>query len=132
MQAATETHQNVLLCIPRLSGGGSIMVASSDGDTIIAQHSVKKILFCAKGEGGESTFVGFTTHLLEPNADGEKVDVFRCQIFRFADAASTEHSLQCIAQAFGNTAQSTSLVTCFFAFGNTAQSTSLVTCFCIW
>eukprot|EP00729_Bicosta_minor_P006480 gene6480-261_t len=91
---------NVLLCIPRLSGGGQIVLASADGETVLATHNVKKILFCAKGDTTESTCVAFTTH--HQVASDEMKDIFRCQVFYFADAGSTEHSLQCLAQAFGN------------------------------
>ena len=75
------------------------------GETVIAQHNVKKILFCAKGDGAESTCIGFTTHY-QVATDDQK-DIFRCQVFYFSDAGSTEHSLQCLAQAFGNIKAST-------------------------
>jgi hypothetical protein len=63
---------------------------------VIAQHNVKKILFCAKGEGAERTCVGFTTHYKVADETGP--DIFRCQVFYFADASSTDNALQCMVR----------------------------------
>ena len=44
-----------------------------------------------------------------PGADVEVAteDVFRCQVFQFSDTYSVEYTLQCIAQAFGNSQSGT-------------------------
>lgn len=122
--------RDVLLCIPRLSGG-YIYVVDNNTYEVLEQHKIKKILFCSKGtgEGGAEHCIGFTNHVLLEGEDGRirsdstlsraqssdgaaasappsgtpgLTEAFLCHVFQFPGEAKTEFALTSIAQAFGN------------------------------
>eukprot|EP00039_Didymoeca_costata_P033341 m.41919 g.41919 ORF g.41919 m.41919 type:complete len:983 (-) comp9824_c0_seq1:91-3039(-) len=120
-KADQSEKKSVVLCIPRLAGG-DVVVTSPDGATIYNTFSVKRILFCSKGIDENSDSIGFTTHaqkkLEKSSSDSQfanptfeetedskgltEFTEFLCHVFQFQDEASTEHTLQCFAQAFGS------------------------------
>ena len=65
---ALDSAAEVLLCLPRLSGG-RIHLIDVASNAVLKTFSVRHILFCASGSEADSDSIGFTTHVTRRKTD---------------------------------------------------------------